>query len=319
MSNFQKHEMAISIVVCTQNRADLLEIAMQSLCEQTLPHAFYEIVIVDNDSKDHTGRVAEFYCQRQENVRYCVEPQHGLSHARNRGWQVAKGRYVAYVDDDCKVPPQWLTVAHNIIADVGPAAFGGPYYPCYHSPKPYWWKDGYGTFEQSHASRALGPREYLRGGNIFIRREVLEDLSGFDPTLGMTEGKLGYGEETYLQKRIRETMLDECIYYASLLYVYHLVRPEKMTLRWALKSWFVNGRSSYHLSRADVSRTAAPSPVRLVFQMILTIKKFFADLLFGSMQRDRKRYPYLQNYLYENTMNHVANMGALYEKYTHCP
>ncbi len=310
--------LSISVVICTQNRADLLADVLQTLCEQTLSTACYEIIVVDNDSKDHTRLVTEDYCHHYDNIRYCIESQRGLSHARNRGWQEANGQYVAYVDDDCKVPTQWLTVANEIIEQIVPAACGGPYYAFYNTPKPYWWKDSYGAFEQSQTSHSLQRHEYLRGGNIFIRRSVLEDMCGFDVTLGMSDQKLGYGEESQLQRRIRETMPDVSIYYDPELYIYHLVRPEKMTLRWILNSWFVGGRHSYHVFREDNPQATRLSQLKLLSQALLTLLRFLVGLVVGVLRRDRKRYPYLQNYLYENTVEYVGTMGVIYEKYTHC-
>lgn len=307
--------LSISVVICTQNRADLLADVLQTLCEQTLPAACYEIIVVDNDSKDHTRLVAENYCRDYDNVRYCIELQHGLSNARNRGCLEAKGRYVGYLDDDCKAPIQWLTVANEIIDQFKPAAFGGPYYAFYNSPKPCWWKDCYGAFEQSQVSRSLGRHEYLRGGNIFVRRGVLEKIHGFDSTIGMSGRNLGYGEESELQRRIRETMTDELIYYDPKLYVNHLVRQEKMSLRWALKSCFVGGRHSYHVFRNNNAQSFIPTKLKLLALAIITIFRSVVDVFFGVLRWDRKRYPYLQNYLYENTLKYVANLGVIYEKY----
>ena len=312
------HELAISVIVCTQNRADLLANVLQTLCEQTLSAASYEIIVVDNDSKDHTRLVTENYCRDYDNVRCCIELKHGLSHARNRGWLEAKGRYVGYVDDDCKTPKEWLTVAKKIIDQFEPTAFGGPYYAFYNSPKPRWWKDCYGAFEQSQMSRSLDRHEYLRGGNIFVRRNVLEKINGFDTTLGMSGQNIGYGEESELQRRIRKTMTDALIYYDQKLYVYHLVRSEKMSLRWALKSWFVGGRHSYHVFRNDNPESFIPTKLKLLTLATITIFRLVVDVFIGVLRRDRKRYPYLQNYLYENTLEYVAKLGVVYEKYFLC-
>ncbi len=158
----------------------------------------------------------------------------------------------------------------------------------------------------------------MRGGNIFIRRSVLEDMCGFDVTLGMSGQKLGYGEETQLQRRIRTTMPDVLIYYDPKLYIHHLVRPEKMTLYWTLNSWFVSGRYFNHVFSDDTPQVARLPQLKLLAQAVLTLIKFFADLLVGVFLRDRKRYPYLKNYLYENTVKYVHTLGVIYEQYTHC-
>jgi len=90
----------ISVIVCTYNRAELLRELLPTLCEQTVAFTQYEVIVIDNGSTDHTKTVAAVFAARYPQVRYCYEPRQGLSHARNRGWQEAKGDYVAYIDDD---------------------------------------------------------------------------------------------------------------------------------------------------------------------------------------------------------------------------
>lgn len=318
MQQSANSSISISIVVCTQNRADLLADLLQTLCEQDLSTTCYEILVVDNDSKDQTRQVSENYCHNYDNVRYCIESQHGLSYARNRGWLEAKGEYVGYVDDDCKVPTQWLTVAKEIIDQIAPAIFGGPTYPFYSSPKPFWWKDNYGTFEHSQSARSLHQSEFLIGCNIFVRRSVLKDMCGFDNTLGMYDQNLGYGEESELQSRLCATMTDEIIYYDPKLFVYHLVRPEQMSLRWNLNSRFVGGRYSNYVFYDNNAQPVRPSKLKLLVQAVLILLRLFLDLIVGVLRRDRERYPYLQNYLYEKTLKYVRNFGVIYEKYCLC-
>ena len=138
---------AISVVICTYNRAELLANGLQSLCEQTLTMSHYEVIVVDNNSNDNTRAVTENFCQQYPNIRYFFETQQGLSHARNRGWREAKADYVAYIDDECKVPSQWLTIAKQIIDRLSPAVFGGPYYGYHNTLPPRWWKESYEAFE----------------------------------------------------------------------------------------------------------------------------------------------------------------------------
>ena len=96
----------ISVIICTYNRAELLSTALQTLCEQTTNKSRYEIIVVDNHSQDNTHAVFEDVRHRYPNLRYCMEKRQCLSHARNRGWRESQGIYVAYIDDECKVPDQ---------------------------------------------------------------------------------------------------------------------------------------------------------------------------------------------------------------------
>lgn len=317
MQQSEHSDLVISVVICTYNRAELLADALQTLCEQTLESSHYEVIVVDNNSRDNTRAVTEDFCRRYPNIRYCVETRQGLSHARNRGWREAKGAYVAYIDDECKVPIQWLAVALQIIERLSPAVFGGPYYGYHNSLKPRWWKESYGAFEHSKTATVLTIGEYVRGGNIFIRRRLLEEIGGFNSRYGMVGQKIAYGEETDLQKRIRATWPDELIYYDPKLYVWHLVRPEKMVLRWILTSYFIGGRYSYHVSQGNTHQASRLPRVRLFVQVVITALRFFADIFLSILNRDRKRFPYLQNYLYENTLEHLQTLGFIYERYIH--
>ena len=60
-----------SVVICTYNRAHLLPTVLQTVCEQALDCAEYEVLVVDNNSTDETRFVTEAFMQRYENVRYC--------------------------------------------------------------------------------------------------------------------------------------------------------------------------------------------------------------------------------------------------------
>ena len=306
-----------SVIICTYNRCDLLVNALQALSGQTLEKSNYEVIVVDNNSQDNTRDITEGFSLKFPNIRYCLETQQGLSYARNRGWRQSNGTYVAYIDDECKVPTKWLAVAKQIIECQSPAVFGGPYYGYHNSSMPCWWKKSYESFELSETARNLRPEENLRGANIFIQRNLLEMTGGFSIELGMSGEVLAYGEEADLQKRIRTTMPNVLIYYDPDLYIYHLVRSEKVTWRYILCSRFAGGRHIYTVFCDDIPEVSGLYKIGLLLKAILTIFIFFASFLIGVLRLDRKRYPYLQNYLYENTFMHVQTFGLIYERILH--
>jgi len=301
----------ITVVVCTRNRAGLLARALESLSRQTLETRLYEVVVVDNGSTDGTPAAVAGFTERHANFRGVLEPRVGLSHARNRGWQEANGEYVGYLDDDGTAPPEWLAVAREIIGDLRPAAFGGPYFPSYTSPKPRWWRDAYRTFRHGDMARPLGPREYLSGGNLFLRRDLLAAAEGFDPRLGMTGRRISMGEETRLLSEIRLRRPGALIHYDPRLYIHHLVHPEKMKWRWLFRYWFAGGRDSWCVSRglAPAERTGD-----LVAEAARTMRELAKSFLRSVLKRDRERHPYYQNYLFEVTSQHIYALGALRER-----
>lgn len=304
---------AISVVVCTYNRAGLLSELLRTLVIQTLSPDQYEIIIVDNNSTDATKDLC--YSTIAENsglhIRYVSEINQGLSHARNRGWNEAQGLYVGYLDDDCKVPPGWLQIAQSIIADQAPEVFGGPFYAYYNSPKPYWFKDEYGSHVQGSEPKLLPPGEFLDGGNFFINRNLLSKLGGFNTCLGMAGNKIGYGEETELQIRTRNQYPDSVIMYYPQLFVYHLVRREKMIIKSIIHQRFQSGRYSTHIFK-DCFLSKKQILGQILGNMIFLVALLIAFPI-SHIFRDTTRYPFIQNFFYEKGARIFSILGFLYE------
>jgi glycosyltransferase involved in cell wall biosynthesis len=94
----------ISAVVPTFNRIATLRQTLTALAAQDYPD--YEIIVVDDGSSDGTGDVVtrEFPA-----VRYVRQPNRGPAAARNVGIRAALGDIVAFTDDDCLPPVDWLS------------------------------------------------------------------------------------------------------------------------------------------------------------------------------------------------------------------
>ena len=93
----------VSVVVCAYNAADTIEDCLSSLERLTYPD--YEIILVNDGSKDRTGEIARSHPR----VRVIDTPNRGLSAARNSGLAEASGEIVAYTDADVRVDRDWLT------------------------------------------------------------------------------------------------------------------------------------------------------------------------------------------------------------------
>jgi len=88
----------VSLVVPSYNRAHLLRDAIESTIRQTYPH--WEMIIVDDKSTDDTAAVAQSYAAKDPRVKYYLNPEKGVSSARNFGIKTAQGQYIAFLDDD---------------------------------------------------------------------------------------------------------------------------------------------------------------------------------------------------------------------------
>ncbi|MFB9356758.1 glycosyltransferase [Actinoplanes nipponensis] len=96
-----------SVVVCTRNRSESLPACLDRLA--AVDHPAVEFLIVDNAPADaSTELLVKSYAAADERFRYLCEPRPGLSRARNAGLAAARGRYIAYTDDDVAVDAGWL-------------------------------------------------------------------------------------------------------------------------------------------------------------------------------------------------------------------
>jgi glycosyltransferase involved in cell wall biosynthesis len=98
------------VVVPTCNRAAVLREAVESLLCQRYPADRYELVVVDNGSRDDTPLVMRSLLGAGGGpvVRYLALPVADANTARNRGVEAARGDPICLVDDDVLVPPDWL-------------------------------------------------------------------------------------------------------------------------------------------------------------------------------------------------------------------
>jgi glycosyltransferase involved in cell wall biosynthesis len=288
-----------------------LDGAVRSACEQTLDRSRYEVLVVDNNSTDRTATLIAELMERYPHLRYCREGVQGLSAARNRGMRESSAGYLGFLDDDAKAPEHWLERAMHIIEERAPGVFGGPYYPFYESPKPAWFLDEFGTRKMAERARPLRPNEDLSGGNLFIRRELLGSMGGFQPDMGMKGGTLAYGEETLLQWQIQRRFPHEVIYYEPDLFVYHLVRADKMSFRWRARQRFAQGRYNFRLRHQWMDEPVTTSQVLVLSKDVVrvSIKRLSLDLV----RRDRARYPALRSYLFGKAFDSLYICGYLTE------
>lgn len=239
-----QHGMLLTVVVCTCDRWRLLCNCLESLARQDASPDRYEVLVVDNGSADTTAEVVSRYQSGYQHFRCVHEEKAGLSHARNRGWREAKGRYIAYIDDDAEAPPNWISsMVSFIVRHPETAVFGGPYAAFSTEPVPEWFPPEYGSMDRGEEERALCiGREFLSGTNMIFRKDVLSLSGGFNPDLGMKGAEIRYGEETRLQIELRDIGFE--IYYAPSVKVRHLIDRKKISLAWLIQSEFEVGRCS---------------------------------------------------------------------------
>lgn len=177
----------LSVVIPTYNRAGALPRALECLVCQDLDPERYEIVVVDNNSTDHTREIVEAFAEKAPPmVRYVFEPRQGIAYARNTGILTALAPIIAFTDDDVRVARDWAPTILAVLATHPEAAcVGGKVLPNRQVAWPTWltrehWAPlallDYGEAPlQITADRRL----CLITANVAYRREVLDRLGMF--------------------------------------------------------------------------------------------------------------------------------------------
>ena len=97
----------MSVVICTRNRAPLLQRTLESLAAQTLDRSAFEVIVVDDGSTDHT-REAVAPISADLGVRYAYQRHAGLASGKNHGLFLSRGTLVLFQDDDDLATPTLL-------------------------------------------------------------------------------------------------------------------------------------------------------------------------------------------------------------------
>lgn len=189
-----------SIIICSYNRFILLDESIKSVLNVFEDRSDFEVLIIDNNSTDDTSTLKEKY-DTNIKVKYFLEFQQGLSHARNRGLNEATGEILVYLDDDIELVDDYFTVCDEIFLNKSIFISGGKVIP-YKVDVPEWLPNKYyflvSVYDLGNESKYV---KYLMGGNFAIRRSAALKIGFYDVTLGRNGKLLAGGEEIDYQNR----------------------------------------------------------------------------------------------------------------------
>ena len=103
----------VSIIIPCYNKAHYLGETLDSVAAQTYPDI--EVIVVDDDSPDHTKEVVEDWQGRMPNLHYLHQPNQGPSAARNNGIRASHGKYVMALDADDRLAPNYVEKCANYL------------------------------------------------------------------------------------------------------------------------------------------------------------------------------------------------------------
>lgn len=295
----------VTVAICTHNRAKYLDACLAALAKSMKGHRI-PTLIVANCCNDHTEEVAAGY-RGILDLWVVKEDRLGLSNARNCALENVESSYIVFLDDDAMPLPSWCDAIDRIVKCVKPDIFGGPYYPYYLESKPGWFVDDFGSAHVASVDGFMTPGDYLSGGNMGWRLDLLKRIGGFDPDLGMRGSKLSLGEETAIQVRLER---DDRImrYFATDMCMLHYVSPGKMRLAYIAKRSFVYG---YLLAEINPNDWCLKN---VGLMRLVRDTKLGLPLVFRLFARDRSKYHYWKTYAAKYLSLHMITVGVLARK-----
>ena len=181
-------DLDISICIATYRRPGPLGRLLASLAVQAGALPSFEILVVDNDAEGGALAVCRQYEGRLP-VRYEVERTRGISPARNRAVEASRGPYIAFVDDDCVVGPDWIATLYGAAVASGADGVFGPIIMRVEGEAP---ERTLRRRNQERRHRADGKPlawHMTSACNACIRRSALPSGAPFDLTLALTGGE----------------------------------------------------------------------------------------------------------------------------------
>ena len=205
----------VSIIIPTVRVNEILRQCLDSLAEQDYPKERFEIILVSKE---------KLSIETTENTTSI----HGVdfAHARNEGVKIAQGELVAFVDDDCIIPKDWISKAVPYFKDAKVAVIGGPALPLDQDSFPYRvggylfassFTSGFASSRYKVQKKVYEAEEYsLIAANNMLRRDVFNSISGFNPEQVLSE-------ENDLYFRLKTA--GHKLLYVPEIFVFHRAKP----------------------------------------------------------------------------------------------
>ncbi len=187
---------AISVVMPTFNRADAIGLTLQCLGQQSLPPGQFEVIVVDDGSRDGTDQIVAAQ-SAPFRLAYCRQENRGAAAARNLGVEQARAELMVFLDSDVITTPSFLEqhaenhvgrVKHLVIGRMRPwQGLERPWYEETINPE--------GVGGDYGDRRRSVPFYFAFTCNMSVTKSALEEVGGFDesfPAAGFEDTEFAY-------------------------------------------------------------------------------------------------------------------------------
>ena len=234
----------VTVAIPTYNRAAFLSQTLTGLASQTFPPTQFEILVIDNNSRDDTRAVVAAFATQRPAPRYLLEKQQGLDYARNRAIAEAHGDLIIFGDDDILIQPDWLEqMIAPFLADphghIG--AVGGEVIPVFPDGLPPWVAEWHAPLAFRPDLGPLEARHSPMGANLAFPRRIFAQLGLFHTALDRAAGNYFSGGDSEMIRRVRTAGLE--VWFAPGAAVKHQMPASRTTFRYASRHAFDSARS----------------------------------------------------------------------------
>lgn len=182
----------VSVIICTRNRGNLITLTLESVLANI--YESFEVLVIDQSTNDETKSAIQSLLIDPRLI-YIRTNTSGLSIARNIGLKEAKGEFLAYTDDDCTVPKNWVEKIYHTFQEHPRLAVLN----CNVIPPSNYDKSSFIPGYQITNNRTLfSIKDCYQGigigAGMAVRRKTIISIGGFDEALG-AGAKLSAGED----------------------------------------------------------------------------------------------------------------------------
>jgi len=245
-----------SVIIPARNAENTIGKCLYSLRQMTYPTDKYEIVVVDDGSRDRTSQIA-----REFGARVIKERCTSIAAVRNLGARYAQGKILAHLDSDMVVDKRWLDKAEQYFEN----GFTGALHFVDDVPEEARWLGRLwsGPFRQS--KDGVRKAYHLPSSNLLVNKKLHDLYGGFDEDL--FSGRKGGSDREYTYRIYRE---GHSVISDSSLEILHLGYERSLTA-FLKKEWWHQGNSIFIARKHQYPLLLLKNPFLSFFHLLCFI------------------------------------------------
>jgi glycosyltransferase involved in cell wall biosynthesis len=186
---FEDDPIRYSIIIPSRGRPDPLKNCLQSIRKLDYPERQYEVIVVFDGDRENYNRFEACCCQLDLPLQIVFQERAGPAAARNLGARLARGKYLAFIDDDCQVPADWLTQADLTFEHQPDCMLGGKIRPAatadVYSAASHALLDAVYGFYNADSSHSV----FFASCHMLMPKSAFFEIQGFDSNFWTAEDR----------------------------------------------------------------------------------------------------------------------------------